>query len=108
MVYGPLYRGHCERGLDAAIQGGRPILRTGWIFWSIVLFTLSGIAFSARVAPLQKQLAALARSGTASGSFDWVLYRALSKRWEWWGGFAVLAPIAATVLMVFKPVLPGL
>jgi uncharacterized membrane protein len=95
-------------GLGAAIQGEIPILRTGWIFWSIVLFTLSGIAFSARVAPLQKQLAALARSGTASGSFDWVLYRALSKRWEWWGGFAVLAPIAATVLMVFKPVLPGL
>ena len=95
-------------GFGAASKGGLPMLRTGWIFWSIVLFTLSGIAFSARVAPLQKQLAALAESGAASGSFDWALYRTLSRRWEWWGVFALLTPVAATVLMVFKPVLPSL
>ena len=28
-------------GFSAAIQGGLPLLRTGWIFWSIVLFSLS-------------------------------------------------------------------
>ena len=94
-------------GFGAAIKGGLPILRTGWIFWSIVLFTLSGIAFSARVAPLQKQLAALARSGSSSNAFDWALYRTLSKQWEWWGVFALATPVAATVLMVFKPALPG-
>jgi uncharacterized membrane protein len=47
-------------GFGAASKGGLPILRTGWIFWSVVLFTMSGIAFSARVAPLQKQLFELA------------------------------------------------
>src|SRR6188768_3959519 len=32
-------------GLLAAIYGNYPILRTGWIFWSIVLFSISGIIF---------------------------------------------------------------
>lgn len=95
-------------GLFAAIKGGMPILRTGWIFWSIVLFSLSGIAFSAVVAPLQKRLGALAQDGAASGSFDWARYRALSRRWKAWGLFALLTLIAATWLMVFKPAVPGL
>jgi uncharacterized membrane protein len=92
-------------GFGAAISGGMPILRTGWIFWSVVLFTFSGIVFSMRVAPLQKELAALARAGN---EFDWMRYRALSVRLEWWGSFALAAPVVAVVLMVFKPALPGL
>ena len=95
-------------GFGAAIKGGLPILHTGWIFWSIVLFSLSGIAFSARVAPLQKQLAELVGRGSDSESFDWALYGSLSKRWEWWGAFALLTPTVAAILMVLKPVLPGL
>ena len=91
-------------GFGTASKGGLPILRTGWIFWSIVLFTMSGIAFSARVAPLQKQLFELAQAG----EFDWSRYRVLSKAWEWWGAFALLTPVAAAVLMVLKPTLPGL
>src|SRR5687768_12726355 len=42
-------------GFGAAIVGRIPILGTGWILWSIVLFSLSGLAFSFRVAPLQTQ-----------------------------------------------------
>lgn len=91
-------------GFGAAIKGGLPILRTGWIFWSVVLFIMSGIAFSARVAPLQRQLFELAQAG----EFDWSLYRVLSKAWEWWGAFALLTPVVAAVLMVLKPTLPGL
>ena len=64
----------------------------------------SGIAFSARVAPLQKQLFELAQAG----EFDWSRYRVLSKAWEWWGAFALLAPVVAAVLMILKPTLPGL
>src|SRR4030095_14039718 len=33
-------------GFMAAIYGHFPILQTGWIFWSIVLFTISGLAFA--------------------------------------------------------------
>ena len=91
-------------GFGAASKGGLPILRTGWIFWSVVLFIMSGIAFSARVAPLQKQLFELAQAG----EFDWSQYRVLSKAWEWWGAFALLTPVVAAVLMVLKPTLPGL
>src|SRR2546430_392097 len=33
-------------GVLAAIQAGLPILRTGWIFWSLVAFSVSGIVFA--------------------------------------------------------------
>src|SRR6476620_1982204 len=43
-------------GFSAAIHGGLPLLRTGWIFWSLVLFTSSGLIFSLKVVPLQKKI----------------------------------------------------
>ena len=92
-------------GIWAAIQGNFPILRTGWIFWSILLFTASGFAFMARVAPLQRQMLALVRS---NGTLDWVAYRKLSRGWELWGAVALIAPAIAAALMVMKPALPGL
>jgi uncharacterized membrane protein len=94
-------------GLGTAILGGIPILRTGWILWAIVLFSLSGLAFSFRVAPLQTQLAAFAHAGAESGHLDWARYHAVSRRWELWGLFALLTPMVAVALMVFKPALPA-
>jgi uncharacterized membrane protein len=87
-------------GILAAIQAGPPLLRTGWILWSIVAFTLSGLAFAWKVAPLQKELLALTEG---SGELDWATYRSKSRQWEWWGLFATLMPLAAVVLMVWKP-----
>src|SRR6187397_1286256 len=43
-------------GLLAAIFGHYPILRTGWIFWSIIMFSISGLSFMIKVAPLQKKI----------------------------------------------------
>jgi uncharacterized membrane protein len=94
-------------GFGAAIVAQIPILGTGWILWSIVLFSLSGLAFSFRVAPLQTQLATLAQAGAESGQFDWARYHSLSRTWELWGLFALLTPVAAVVLMVLKPTLPA-
>ncbi|MGH2552120.1 MAG: DUF2269 family protein, partial [Chitinophagaceae bacterium] len=37
-------------GIYSAIYGGLPLLRTGWIFWSIILFSLSGVFFAYKVA----------------------------------------------------------
>lgn len=88
-------------GFATAVAGGYPILRTGWILWSLVLFTASGVAFMARVAPLQRELRALASSTTG---FDWPRYRRVARSWEAWGAFALLTPVAALVLMVLKPV----
>ena len=44
------------RGFFAAIYAGIPLLRTGWIFWPIVLFSLSGVFFAYKVAPLQSKM----------------------------------------------------
>jgi uncharacterized membrane protein len=89
-------------GILAAMQAGLPLLRTGWILWSIVAFSLSGIAFAWKVAPLQKELLKLA---DRDGDLDWKAYRSLSLQWELWGLFATVTPSVAVVLMIAKPVL---
>ena len=88
----------------AAIVGDIPLLRTGWVFWGIVMFTLSGIAFMGWVAPLQKRMLKLMRAGVESGHPDWAAYAKLSRAWAFWGAVALLLPLATLALMVFKPV----
>jgi uncharacterized membrane protein len=90
-------------GLGAAIVGRLPILHTGWIFWGIVLFAISGLAFMLQVAPLQRRMAKLMRSGAEGSAPDWQAYEALSRAWAAWGLLALLPPLAALLLMVFKP-----
>ena len=91
-------------GIIAAVTGGLPLLRTGWIPWTLVMFSLSGLIFMAYVAPLQRQLFAMAQAG-ASGNFDFAAYSAVAKRWEIWGAAALLTPLAGLALMVLKPAL---
>ena len=90
-------------GVTAAILGSLPILRTSWILWALVLFGISGLIFMLRVAPLQRQLHAMAEAGASAGAFDYGAYRALAVRWEIWGGIALLTPFVALMLMVLKP-----
>jgi uncharacterized membrane protein len=94
-------------GIAAAIAGNFPILGTGWIFWSIVLLTISGVAFMIRVAPLQRRMHALAAAGAQDDKLDWPGYQALSRSWNIWGMVALVAPAIAVVLMVLKPALPA-
>ena len=95
-------------GVGTALVGSIPILGTGWILWSIVLFSISGSAFMFRLAPLQARLADLARTGAESGQLDQPAYHALSRQWELWGLVATVAPILALLLMILKPSLPSL
>jgi uncharacterized membrane protein len=92
-------------GVIAAILGRLPLLGTGWILWSLVLFTVSGVAFMWKLAPLQRQLRDFARAGVRGG-FDYNAYRRLARSWEAWGAVALAAPAAALVLMILKPALP--
>lgn len=92
-------------GIAAAIYGQFPILGTGWILWTIILFTISGIIFAFVVSPLQRQMFALAKAGTPTGKFEYARYRALALRWEIWGAGALLTPFAGLLLMVLKPLL---
>lgn len=90
-------------GIAAAIVGRLPILGTGWIWQSIVLFSISGLAFMLRVAPLQRRLLALAAAGASGQRWEEAPYHRLSRRWEFWGLVAIVTPLAALVLMVYKP-----
>ena len=89
-------------GITAAIEVNLPILRTGWILWTLVLFSISGLAFSFRVAPLQRQLHSLA-TNHAGGEFLYERYRSIAFRWEMWRGLALATPLAGLALMVLKP-----
>jgi len=95
-------------GVGIALAGSIPILGTGWILWSIVLFSISGLAFMFRLAPLQARLADLARTGAESGQLDQPAYHALSRQWELWGLVATASPVLALLLMILKPSLPSL
>ncbi len=88
-------------GLSAAILGGIPLLKTGWIFWSLVLFSLSGLVFSWKVAPLQNKIHRLIKNVDAD-NFNKVVYNSYLKQWERWGLFALLTPLCALVMMVLK------
>jgi len=90
-------------GVATAMVGRLPVLGTRWILWTIVLFSISGLAFMVRVAPLQRQLRALAQATSQASSFDYAQYHRLARRWEIWGGVALLTPLAGLVLMVLKP-----
>lgn len=92
-------------GVFAAMQAGLPLLRTGWILWTLILFGISGLMFMFFVAPLQKRLRALAQEGAAKGSFDYDAYHRVAKRWELTGTIATLTPAIGLVLMVLKPAL---
>lgn len=95
-------------GLSAAIQGGIPLLKTGWIFWSLVLFSLSGLIFTLKLAPLQKKIFQLTENNYME-KLNHDLYRTSLKQWEMWGLLALLTPLAALVMMVLKiPIRSGL
>lgn len=90
-------------GFGAAGIGRIPMLRTDWILWSIILFSISGVAFMAQVAPLQRRMRDVARAATDAASFDRAAYASLSRRWAIWGAVALVTPLIAVALMVLKP-----
>jgi uncharacterized membrane protein len=87
-------------GIGAALHGGYNLINTGWIFWSILLYIISGAAFMAKVVPIQKRIVALAKD---ESKFRWDEYLKMSKQWDFWGSIATLAPWVAVILMVIKP-----
>ena len=90
-------------GVLLAIIGGYPLLGTSWILWPIILFSVSGLIFSFRVAPLQRQLLAMSKAGAEQGNFDYEPYRKVVVVWELWGAIALLTPISALIIMTMKP-----
>ncbi|HEY4755008.1 MAG TPA: DUF2269 family protein [Ignavibacteriaceae bacterium] len=94
-------------GIVAAIYGRIPILGTGWILWPIILFSISGIIFSVCVTPLEKKIENYALNAVNSEK-NLNTYEKMYKQWEVWGFSATVTPVAAMVIMILKPSLPGL
>jgi uncharacterized membrane protein len=93
-------------GFASAIYGGIPLLRTGWIFWPIILFSLSGLFFAFKVVPLQVRMRK--RLETEEG-FSWKEFDAIVRHWEFWGFMAVITPVISFFMMILKwPVLSPL
>lgn len=89
-------------GIYAAIYGGLPLLRTGWIFWPIILFSLSGIFFAYKVAPLQGKMRRSLENETADQELENGRFDKLMKQWEFWGFLAVITPIISFFMMILK------
>jgi uncharacterized membrane protein len=94
-------------GFAAAIVARVSILGTGWIFWPIILFSISGLVFGIRIAALQPEIRNAARIADSSG-LAWSEYAKQYRAWELWGFIALITPVAALVMMVLKPALSGL
>jgi len=89
-------------GFLAAIYGHLPLLRTGWIFWSRIMFSISGLAFGFKVAPLQKKIYHLTLEEKISKDFDWPNFHKAYVQWEIWGFIALLTPLLAFGMMILK------
>ena len=66
-------------GILTAIHGHFPLLRTGWIFWSIILFSISGLVFAFKLAPLQKKIYHFCVSGGIETNFDWIVFHKMHR-----------------------------
>ena len=90
-------------GIALAMEAGLPILGTWWITASLIAFGASGLLFGIFLAPLQRRL--LTAAQTANDGREWPSpeYRRMSTIWEVVGIIAILLPLAAVGLMVYKP-----
>jgi uncharacterized membrane protein len=89
-------------GLFTAFFGRIPILHTGWILWSILAFTFSGIVFILKVETLQKRLLNTTIGKETSDNFDFETFQKEYQKWRIWGSIALLTPTIALIMMVLK------
>ncbi len=84
-------------GFSAAVFGGLPVLRVGWIAWGLGLFAFSGLMFL-WLAPLQRRI----RDYALQPDADWDTCRAMLGRWDLFGAASLIPAWIAFALMVLK------
>ena len=89
-------------GVAGSIFGHLSTLHTGWIFWSIILFVISGLAFTIKVAPLQKKIHSLTLQKDSWNSVEWAAFNKFYLAWNLWGWVALITPVLAFVMMTVK------
>jgi uncharacterized membrane protein len=75
---------------------------TPFIAAGLVLLTLTGMVWAARLVPTQQTLL---RISEAAGPLDQVAFRSALTRWSAWGVVATVLPIVAVIVMTTKPTL---
>lgn len=89
-------------GIGAAMHGGYSIFGTGWILWSLVLVLISGFAFSAMLAPIQRKIRSLTEKGGIATESEWLPLMKLVRQWNIWGFVAWFTPLLALLMMIMK------
>ena len=89
-------------GVVAAFYGHIPVLRTGWILWSIILFSLSGVIFSTRLSVLQRKIYNLSIGDDVKTDAEWNTLANVYQQWKAWAYIAISLPLTALVMMVLK------
>lgn len=91
-------------GILAALYGNISVIRTGWIVWSIILFSLSGVIFSTRLSVILRKILELTLDNSDREK-KWTSIDSLYKQWNTWAVIAILMPVTALIMMVLK--IPG-
>jgi uncharacterized membrane protein len=87
-------------GVLAAFYGNIPILRTGWILWSIILFSCSGVIFSTKLSVVLRKMLEL--TSHHNREQEWNSMEYLYKQWKMWALVAIIMPFTALVMMILK------
>ena len=89
-------------GLLSVVYGHFSILKTGWILWSIIMFSISGLAFGIKISPLQKRIHALTLNKESFTDSEWMNFNKVYSEWDIWALIGVLTSLAAFVMMTLK------
>lgn len=92
-------------GVFLAELGGLLILRTGWIFWSLVAWGVSGALFATALFPLQKRMERETNE-EALWAESKKTYMRMSTLWARWAHLTLVGILISFSLMVLKPMLP--
>lgn len=88
-------------GYGMAILGQYPLLE-GWMLWAQLCFIAAGLIWMGLIVPIQIKSRRLARQFDDGGSVP-EAYKALSRRWIFWGLVSTVPLIAALWLMIARP-----
>lgn len=89
-------------GVGNALAHDMDFLAISWMAWSLYLFLAAAAIWIGLLVPLQIEQGRLAAEFDRTGHIPPEYWR-LARRWNLFGTFALLLPLVALVLMVYKP-----
>lgn len=88
-------------GYGLAVQGQFDLLG-GWLLWAQLCFVAAGLIWLGLIVPIQIKAARLARALTPGAAVP-EAYKALSRKWIFWGLLSTVPLLAALWLMIARP-----